>query len=225
MSSKSTTPGATKEPTAPVKPARSRARPNRSEEGRLEILQAATDAFMRLGYARASIDEIADQLNATKGRIYHYYRKKSDILIDIHRHVLDLMLGEVTPLAEIESNATDAIRAMSYRHAMIIMENPALARVALPSTTDLIADEKQERFVKEIRALRAKYEGMFKTVIQAGIEAGEFRQSDAGVMTKALLGSLNWTIMWYNQRGRSPAMAREDIAETIADFAVHGVSK
>jgi len=180
---------------------------------------------MRLGYARASIDEIADQLNATKGRIYHYYRKKSDILIDIHRHVLDLMLTQVAPLARIDGSASDAIRAMSFRHAMVIMENLALTRVALLSTTDLLVNEKRERFVDEISNARSDYEGLFRSVIEAGMATGEFRKVDPGLLTKTLLGSLNWTIMWYVERGQSPADTREEIAGIIADFILHGVSK
>ncbi|MEA1015351.1 TetR/AcrR family transcriptional regulator [Sphingosinicella sp. LY1275] len=201
-----------------------RVRPNRNEEGRLEILTAATTSFMRLGYARASIDEIADQLGATKGRVYHYYRSKADILMDIHRHVLDMMLGAIRPLAEAES-AVEAMREMAFRHAMIVMENLAFTRVALLSTTDLFVNEKQQDFVSEIGKLRSEYESLFVAVLERGMASGEFRQANAKVLAKPLLGSLNWTTMWYVDREDSTDATRREIAEIVVDYVVGGVRK
>jgi AcrR family transcriptional regulator len=201
-----------------------RVRPGRNEEGRLEILAAATTAFMQLGYARASIDEIADQLGATKGRVYHYYRSKADILMDIHRHVLDMMVAQVKPLAEAES-APQALRDMAYRHAMIVMENLAFTRVALLSTTDLFVNEKQQGFVNEIGQVRGAYEAMFVDVLERGMRAGEFRETDAKLLAKPLLGSLNWTTMWYVDREGNTQASREKIAAIIVDYVVSGVRK
>ena len=197
-----------------------RVRPGRNEEGRLEILAAATTAFMELGYARASIDEIADQLGATKGRVYHYYRSKADILMDIHRHVLDMMYREVKPFSEQESAAA-ALRAMAYRHVTIIMENLAFTRVALLSTTDLFVNERQRGFVSEISEVRSAYENMFVTVLERGMTSGDFRKANARLLAKPLLGSLNWTTMWYADRPSSAP--RGEIADTVADYVVNGV--
>lgn len=212
-----------KSETATKAPA-TRVRPGRNEEGRLEILSAATTAFMQLGYARASIDEIADQLGATKGRVYHYYRSKADILMDIHRHVLDMMYNQVKPLTEADS-ANQALRDMAFCHAMIVMENLAFTRVALLSTTDLFVNEKQQGFINEISAVRGAYEAMFVAVLERGMQSGEFRQTNAKLLAKPLLGSLNWTTMWYVDRDGSDARSRAQIAEIVVDYVVSGVRK
>ena len=199
-------------------------RPNRNEAGRLEILAAATEAFMRLGYARASIDEIADQLGATKGRVYHYYRSKADILMDVHRHVLDLMMTGVRPLVDEGGPPAEVLRAMVHRHAMLVMENLSFTRVALPNTTDLLVAEKQD-FVREINRARSDYERMFTAVLQRGMDEGVFRQVDAALLAKPLLGSLNWTVIWYSDAKRGAAQSRQDIADIISDYALRGVLK
>lgn len=213
----------TKTQTATKAPA-TRVRPGRNEEGRLEILTAATTAFMQLGYARASIDEIADQLGATKGRVYHYYRSKADILMDIHRHVLDMMYGEVKLVSQAES-AAQALHDMAFRHAMIVMENLAFTRVALLSTTDLFVNEKQQSFVAEISQVRGAYEAMFVAVLERGMAAGEFREANAKLLAKPLLGSLNWTTMWYVDREGSTQETREGIAQLVTDYVMGGVRK
>lgn len=205
-------------------PVGSMVRPNRNEAGRLEILAAATEAFMRLGYARASIDEIADQLGATKGRVYHYYRSKADILMDVHRHVLDLMMSGIKPLVDEGGPAADVLRAMVLQHAMLVMDNLSFTRVALPNTTDLLVAEKRD-FVREINKARAEYEGMFVGVLERGMAEGVFRRADAALLAKPLLGSLNWTVIWYADNKRGAAQSRQEIAEIIADYALGGVLK
>lgn len=200
-----------------------RARPNRNEEGRLEILAAATDAFMRLGYTRASIDEIADHMGATKGRVYHYYRSKADILMDIHRHVLDMMYGQVSIEREGVSDPVEALRLMARRHALIVMENLAFTRVALLSTTDLFLNEKQQEFMAEISKVRRDYETLFVGTLRNGMDEGVFRKADARLLAKPLLGSLNWTTMWYIDRADTTDADRSGIAETIVDYVVGGV--
>lgn len=205
-------------------PASSRVRPNRNEEGRLEILAAATEAFMRLGYARASIDEIADQLGSTKGRVYHYYRSKADILMDVHRHVLDLMMIGVKPLSDAGGPPAKVLRAMVHRHATLVMENLSFTRVALPNTTDLLVAEKRD-FVKEINKARSEYERMFVDVLERGMSEGVFRRTDPALLAKPLLGSLNWTVIWYADNKRGAAQSRQEIADIIADYALGGVLK
>lgn len=75
------------------------ARPAARGEGRDAILEAAAAAFTERGYTATTIDDIADRLGATKGRVYHYYRSKADIFLDIHRYAMQRMLDEMTPLA------------------------------------------------------------------------------------------------------------------------------
>ncbi|WP_370177147.1 TetR/AcrR family transcriptional regulator [Alteriqipengyuania sp.] len=200
-----------------------RARPNRNEEGRLEILAAATDAFMRLGYARASIDEIADQMGATKGRVYHYYRSKADILMDIHRHVLDMMYSAAVAESQAAEDPADAIRRMVRRHALIVMENLAFTRVALLSTTDLFVNEKQQDFMAEISKVRRDYESLFIDNLRKGMDQGLFREADPKLLAKPLLGSLNWTTMWYLDRPSATDESRAEIAELIVDYVMGGV--
>jgi len=61
--------------------------------GQREILDAAALAFTQNGFAATSMDEIAERLGATKGRLYHYYAAKADIFRDIVRAGLAFRLA------------------------------------------------------------------------------------------------------------------------------------
>jgi hypothetical protein len=74
-----------------------------------------------------------------------------------------------------------------------------------------------------IVALRRRYEQRFVTVLQAGIESGEFVITDASLAAKSLLGSLNWIPMWFRPGGSSEdEMSR--IAEFYRDTALRAVT-
>lgn len=52
----------------------------RQRAKRKRILLAATDLFVRLGYRRTSVDEIARKAGVAKGTVYLYYRNKAEIV-------------------------------------------------------------------------------------------------------------------------------------------------
>src|SRR3546814_7359817 len=54
-----------------------------------EILQVAAECFMEQGFNATSIDDVARRMNATKGRIYHYYASKTDLFFEINREGMD----------------------------------------------------------------------------------------------------------------------------------------
>ena len=50
---------------------------------RRQLLTAARDVFGELGYARASLDEIADRAGFTKGAVYSHFRSKADLFLSL----------------------------------------------------------------------------------------------------------------------------------------------
>src|SRR2546427_3929336 len=58
-------------------------RRKRAARTRRRILDAGLRVFSKWGYERASMDDIALELEATKGLLYHYFRSKKDILTAI----------------------------------------------------------------------------------------------------------------------------------------------
>ena len=72
-------------------------RPGPREDGRKAILDAAATAFARRGYLATTIDAIADELGATKGRVYHYYRGKAEIFLDVVVTGMHDLIDELQP--------------------------------------------------------------------------------------------------------------------------------
>lgn len=192
-----------------------------------EILDAAAMAFSERGYAATSIDDVADVLGCTKGRIYHYYRTKGELFIGIHRQGLEWALEAVGPTAERTDLApAEKLREMVRRHALHMMEHYTYMGPGQGQIEMNLAGEgrNQDAAKAEILAMRRKFEDYFLKTVKEGIAADVFRDTDAKLVTKAVLGSVNWMHVWYHPGGaRDTAAHRERIATVFADYALGGV--
>ena len=96
-------------------------RPGPTIAGRNEILVAASSAFTEKGFTATSIDDIADRLGATKGRIYHYYRSKADLFLDLQRWALEHCLERIRPIAQCKTDRpSERLYKMAYEHTTMM---------------------------------------------------------------------------------------------------------
>jgi AcrR family transcriptional regulator len=190
-----------------------------------EVLRAAADAFLARGYAGTSIDDIAERLGCTKGRVYHYFRSKGEIYLGIHRVALETSIRTVEPLASADKPAAERIHDMAHAHAELMMSETGFMRLAGMNAEMHLASEgrTREAAVQEIFALRDQYEALFVHVVKEGCTAGEFRAEPSSILAKALLGSLNWISVWYNPDAASDQAQQAEIARIFAEFVTDGL--
>lgn len=58
----------------------------KSEEKRLNVLQAATELFIEFGYAGVSMDQIAEQAGVSKQTLYSHFGAKADLFVAAIEH-------------------------------------------------------------------------------------------------------------------------------------------
>ena len=209
-------------PAVAWQPEMSRPRDDAAPNRRQQLLEAAAETFMEHGYSGASIDDIADRLGATKGRVYHYYRSKLDILLDINISILEHMTNGVAPVADDGSSAAARLDRMVRLHALSVIYNMPAAQVALHTVLDSFSNQKQMEAISRINQLRRDYEEAFLRVIEEGEHDGDFSVADSQLAAKAALGALNWITVWY----RAPGAGRdspEAVAGALAQFVLRGL--
>lgn len=195
---------------------------------RLEILDAAAAAFMERGYSATSMADIAERLGATKGRIYHWYRSKGQIYLDIHRRAVEILLDAVEPIASEDAGASERLYRMVYAHAAVMIRDMPYQRVSVQSLdARIVTDGNHVRSetVRGVIALRDSYEQLFADVIAQGVAEGVFREVPGRLATKPLLGAMNWITRWYAPDRVGQEHRPEDICREIATFAVLGLRK
>jgi len=205
----------------------STARPGVRGEGQEAILAAAAEAFMERGYAATTIDDIADRLGATKGRVYHYYRSKADIFLDVQRSAMQRMLEMATPIVLRAVPPLDRLGALAHAHALLLMTSLAFQRVSVQGIErHLLAQrtsDKQRQALDRVIEMRDRYQALVVGLLEDGMADGSMRRSDARVTVKSVLGALNWIVMWYRPREGESAAARDLLARNVAAFVVAGV--
>lgn len=195
--------------------------------GRREILDAAAVVFARSGYAATTIDAIAERLDATKGRVYHYYRAKSEIFADIVSAGMQELIDQIAPIAASQDvSSVDRLWRMAHHHAALMMTRNSYQRVAIQSV-ELVRQHAVAATLADTIALRDAYEQLFADVISHGIADGYLRDVDPRQATKPVLGALNWISVWYDPERDSAdgTAAINQVADSYADFVVNGLRR
>lgn len=184
----------------------------RNEARRLEILRAAARVFRRRGVAAAGMREIAHEAGLSPGNLYHYFSGKDEILLFCQERTVERMQAAVDAA---QGSATEQLRAVLRAHVHFMLDEleGATAHLdleALPATLRGPMIEKRDAYERAVRA-----------IVAAGMKSGEFARGDAALVTRAMLGAVNWTARWYRPDG---AQGPDEIAETLADYLVKGLA-
>lgn len=191
-----------------------------------EILRAAATAFMQKGYTATSIDDVADILGCTKGRIYHHFRSKVDLFFDVHNEAMSMVTAAAKAAAAGVADPLARLEAMSRAHVLVIMREIAFECVVVQGLEMHLHTQttpKQRKTLRGILALRDEYEMLFVEAIEEAIRVGKVPQQDVRVVVKALLGALNWTTIWYRPRRGETDAQRNHVADTVARFCLRGL--
>jgi TetR/AcrR family transcriptional regulator, cholesterol catabolism regulator len=181
------------------------------------IVNVAADLFARNGFGATSLDDIADQLGATKGALYYHIKNKEDIL----RHIyLTVLTASEEPLAEIARSQAAAdeklSRAIAHHVSVAASRSPAMM-VFYREHPHLSGP-----FAREIVERKKTYERYFEQIIEEGQAAGVFsRAIDAKIAAFGLLGMCNWLSQWYQSSG---PYTHQQIAAMFAQVVEGGLN-
>jgi AcrR family transcriptional regulator len=179
------------------------------EERRTEILRTLGEFLRERHLSSLKMQDIADRLGMTKGNLYYYFKSKQDILYHCHVISTEQSLAALDEVLVMPGSPSERLHTLLVRHIRTITDE-AFSAVVL---TDLEGLTKAQR--RRYIGLRDKFEQGVRTIIEAGIERGEFVQQNVSLAGFAILGSINWISKWYDPAGPSTA---QEIAESFANL-------
>ncbi|MFI6966731.1 TetR family transcriptional regulator [Streptomyces sp. NPDC050255] len=196
------------------------------DTARTQILDAAADVFQRLGFDRATIDDIADAIGATKGRVYYYYRSKFDIFLAVYEHGMSRVREAVEPLAAGQGTGCERLTAMAVAHTenlMVDLPYHNSVHQGVRSQAASALKPRQREALSELNQIRADYEELFRRVVTEGMADGSLRREDPKLATRVLLSSLNATDIWVQQRPGQSTGELHDLALRVARLVIGGL--
>jgi AcrR family transcriptional regulator len=185
----------------------------RNEARRLDILRAAARVFRRRGIAAAGMREIAEEAGLSPGNLYHYFTGKDEILLYCQERTLERMHAAVH---EAQGTAPERLRAVLQAHVHSMLDELESA------TAHLDVDALPERMRAQMIEKRDAYERAVRAIVAAGVKSREFARCDASLVTRAMLGAVNWTARWYRPDG---PQTPDEIAQALSDYLVKGLLK
>ena len=182
---------------------------------RENILQAAALIFQQKGYHATSMQDIANAVDLKKGSLYHYVDSKQEILFALLNEALELILERLEFVADQQIPPEQKIRQITRAYFSFLAENPSLSSVLLLEYRSL-----EEEYKKLHIPRRDQVDQIWLQCIEEGASQGVFHELEPGLVSKALLGVLNWTITWYREDG---PLSAEEIADQFADLFLVGL--
>lgn len=149
------------------------------------ILDAAAVLFAEKGYYATTVVEIADRVGLGKSTVYGYFSSKDHIYQETLKEGLETYMESMRGRVKQPCSVRDVIIAIATAHFNFIKENTPLAR--------LLGDEyiNPATAAREwLHQLRERRISMFASLIEQGIELGEFRPVDSQLAAEVFLGVL-----------------------------------
>ena len=179
------------------------------------ILEAAARIFGEKGYHGTSMHDIADSVHLRKASLYHHFKSKQEILIALLDQALDLINTNLESVLAQSISPEQKLGLAMNSYLQTITENQNLAAVLLLEIRSLDPELKSLH-----AARREKFEQLWKDLIIEGNQAGVFNSIDPSLAGRAILGVMNWTVMWYHSDG--PRSASE-ISHLFTDLLLNGL--
>ena len=88
------------------------------------VLHTAVRMFLERSYGRTSMNDVAMQLNITKPALYHYFRNKEEILVEICQGAVATLLDTIQSVASLPIAPVVRLRMMLDAYMRFGLDNP-----------------------------------------------------------------------------------------------------
>jgi len=184
------------------------------DDQREAILRHAARLFARSGYVGTSMNQVAEAAGLSKASLYHYYRDKYAMLVQIaegHVRTLETLVCEVQAQG-LAPAAT--VRRLVERIISEYADAQDAHRVLTEDVRFLDPDDRERILGVERRVVAG---------FAQAIGAWQPQQADAGLtkpLTMLLFGMINWLFTWHRPDG---GLTHDQLAPIVADLFFAGV--
>lgn len=160
-------------------------RPDVSDERRPQIIAAAIKVFLRKGYRKATMPDIAREAGLSIGGVYWYFKGKDDVVLAILEDVFKSDLDDLNLLVNTETNAGERLKSFISAYVENYNEMAWLNTIGIEFYGEAAHDPVVRGFIQQYVA---HYRQALLQLIEQGVARGEFRAVDPVAVANALIG-------------------------------------
>ncbi len=187
---------------------------------RRRIVEAATELFLRQGYRKTSVEEIAEASGVAKGTVYLYFKNKTEIMIHAIAEEKRRHFVRLKPVLGADLEPRERLRQYIAIGMQLPGEMPLVSRL-IGGDREILAvlqDVPQEQAM-EWERFRLDFLG---EMIDQAAAPHRWTRSEIQDRVAVLTGLLHMSGMLADQRIRM-GLSLERFAEILADMIVDGV--
>jgi len=176
-----------------------------------ELLRAASRLFNRKGVEATSVDEIAAEVGATKGAVYHYMADKPDLVARCFRRAFSLadrilQAVELAPGTAMQRNLAGT--------ALLVEMNLSdeFSPLAPLAGVEALPEEARAEIMARIVALEQGY----PAVAREGLADGSVRDVDLTAVAQASAGAFGWLPKWFSPELCEPSAVIDEHVRLLA---------
>lgn len=191
---------------------------NSAKKMRASIIDAAQRIFAKFGFKKTTMDEIAHEIHKEKSSIYHYFRGKEQIYVEVVNKELSALEDELHQALEREASPQGQLRAF------IITRIQCLRR--LPNLSDVIRDDSRMHLTS-LETLRESYRKsqsrMVSDILRFGIEKGVFHDKTFDILLLGVLTAFSGIESHCNADNGEAEF--EPVVDNVMELVFHGILK
>jgi AcrR family transcriptional regulator len=204
-----------------------RPRQRRKETRPQELLEAALQLFVEKGFAATRSEEVAHRAGVSKGTLYLYYPSKEELFKAVVRHNLAKLIAEGQEIVDgYEGSSSELLRMLMTVWWERFGNTPAagihkvvIAEVRnFPDLAQFYADE-----------VILPADRLFSSVVQRGVDRGEFRALPVHEVAHALMAPLIFMALHRHSFGACPVHGPEfdpvALLRTQLDLVLRGLER
>jgi AcrR family transcriptional regulator len=181
------------------------------------IRAAARKHFADHGYEATTMRDIARDAGINIATLYFHCSTKEQLLFDVLMYGMERLIHGVNEVLATAPNTWSGRLGTALGYHVRVCARGDFGGVSVTTTEfRALTGEFRQRLI----AARDEYEGLFRSLIVGGIEAGEFLPVDVPTLVAGLIG-FGWSVArWFQPGGRLTA---EQVADEYVQFTLRGL--
>lgn len=206
---------------------------HRTQDNRLFILEAAEKMFSQRGYAHTTVDEIAAEAQFSKATLYRYFKSKRDIFFDVIMNSFNEIVQELEDLSKKDLSAERKLKELIQLLLQLFSKKKSISRIfhtekdamkkilGMKSNESLSHSTVHARIPKSFMDKGKQFSQAITSIIQEGINSGEFRNIDTEEASEILLALLRG--FSFGEIFRETPKSLEKSSTLLYDFFLNGI--